>query len=114
MPTGETSPAEPWLFSSPDLLTVDDPNNATWELLPLGDVGVQPPDNTTRLLEENHLVMVGSNPDRLLMIGRSETGKLWGVCAPFSKYIIPSIVFIIAVSRSLNENFTITFHKYVN
>ena len=78
VPTGETSPAEPWLFSSPDLLQVDDPNDATWELLPQGDTGVMPPDNTTRLLEENHIVMVGDNPDRLLMLGRGETGKVWG------------------------------------
>ena len=141
VPTGETTPAEPWVYSSPDLLTVDDPNDATWgksihkpsvlacdlwdqwtvclwlqllpvvcvlvserllvlaELLPEGDIGVMPPDNHTRLLEENHLgailgplwvflglkngirilvvVMVGSNPERLLMLGRGETGKLW-------------------------------------
>ena len=37
-PLGETSPAEPWIFSSPDLLTVADPNKATWELLPEGNV----------------------------------------------------------------------------
>jgi hypothetical protein len=45
VPVGETSPAEPWIFSSPDLLLVDDPNDATWELLPEGDVGIMPPDN---------------------------------------------------------------------
>ena len=76
-PAGETTPAEPWIYSSPDLLTVADPNDATWELLPEGDIGVAPPDNSTQLLEENHLVMVGSNPDRLLMLGRGDTGKLW-------------------------------------
>ena len=77
-PLGETSPAEPWIFSSPDLLTVADPNKATWELLPEGDVGVMPPDGSTRLLEENHLVMVGDDTQRLLMLGRSDVGKVWG------------------------------------
>lgn len=78
VPTGETSPAEPWIFSSPDLLQLEDPTKATWELLPQGNTGVMPPDNTTQLLEENHLVMVGDNPERLLMLGRGETGKIWG------------------------------------
>ena len=77
-PLGETSPAEPWIFSSPDLLTVADPNKATWELLPEGNVGVMPPDSSTRLLEENHLVMVGDDTQRLLMLGRSDVGKVWG------------------------------------
>ncbi len=68
---GETFGSEVFLLRSRNLLTVHDPDDADWETLPAGDVGLRPPEGD--LGEEPHVLAVG---DRLLVLWRTEVGKL--------------------------------------
>lgn len=73
---GETPGSEVFFLRSSDLLTVEDPTQATWETLPLGDVGLQAPDGELALGEEPHVMAVGNQPGRLFCLWRAETGRL--------------------------------------
>lgn len=74
---GETPGSEVFFLRSRNLLHVDDLDDAEWETLPLGDVGLQSPDGELELGEEPHVLQpVDARPERLFSLWRAETGKL--------------------------------------
>ncbi|MFM7684312.1 MAG: sialidase family protein [Actinomycetota bacterium] len=74
---GETPGSEVFFLRSPNLLHVDDLDDAEWQTLPLGDVGLQSPDGELQLGEEPHVLQpVDVLPQRLFSLWRAETGKL--------------------------------------
>ncbi len=74
---GETPNSEVFFLCSRNLLTIDDPRNAIWETLPLGDVGLKPPGGELSLGEEPHIIAIGAHrPGRVFSLWRTETGKL--------------------------------------
>lgn len=74
---GETPGSEAFLLRSPDLLTVDDPGDATWLTLPDGDEGLQCATGELRLGEEPHVFAVSDAlPGRLGMVWRTEVGRI--------------------------------------
>jgi hypothetical protein len=74
---GETPGSEVFFLRSPNLLQVDDLDDAEWETLPLGDVGLQAPGGELALGEEPHvLALLDDQPERLLCLWRTEAGKL--------------------------------------
>lgn len=52
----QSPPEEVWLLRSPNLLSVDHPADATFELLPSGDVGLPPPGGNPSVMEEGHVL----------------------------------------------------------
>lgn len=73
---GETEGSEVFFLRSRNLLHVDDPGEAVWDTLPLGDVGLQAPTGELCLGEEPHVMQVGDLPGRLFCLWRAETGRL--------------------------------------
>lgn len=74
---GETPGSEVFLLRSRNLLHVDDLDDAEWETLPHGDVGLQAPSGDLALGEEPHVLQVGApHADRLFCLWRAETGRL--------------------------------------
>ena len=74
---GETPNSEVFFLRSRNLLSVANPQDAIWETLPLGDVGLKPPGGELALGEEPHIVAIGAHwPGRVFTLWRTETGKL--------------------------------------
>ena len=74
---GETPGSEVFFLRSRNLLHVDDLDDAEWETLPLGDVGLQSPEGDLALGEEPHVLQpVDHRPERLFSLWRAETGML--------------------------------------
>ena len=74
---GETPGSEVFFLRSRNLLVVDDPDEAEWETLPLGDTGLQAPSGDLRLGEEPHILWLERpHPLRVLALWRTETGRL--------------------------------------
>ncbi len=74
---GETPGSEVFFLRSRNLLHIDDLNDAVWETLPDGDVGMQAPGGELSLGEEPHILEVGSgDPNRVFSLWRTETGKM--------------------------------------
>ena len=74
---GETPDSEVFFLRSRNLLAVDDPGDAEWETLPLGDTGLQAPGGELRLGEEPHILWLGEpHSGRVLALWRTETGRL--------------------------------------
>ena len=74
---GETPGSEVFFLRSPDLLTVDDPAEASWQTLPLGEDGLQAPSGTLQLGEEPHILPVSDrDPQRVFCLWRTEVGRL--------------------------------------
>ena len=74
---GETPNSEVFFLRSRNLLSVANPQDAIWETLPLGDVGLKPPGGELALGEEPHIVAIGAHwPGRVFSLWRTETGKL--------------------------------------
>lgn len=74
---GETPGSEVFLLRSPNLLHVEDLDDAVWETLPSADVGLQAPGGALALGEEPHVLQpVEDRPDRLLCLWRTEVGRI--------------------------------------
>ena len=74
---GETPGSEVFFLRSSNLLHVSDLNDAVWETLPIGDVGLQAPGGELCLGEEPHVLAVNDrSPARLFSLWRAETGRL--------------------------------------
>lgn len=74
---GETPGSEVFFLRSRNVLHVDDLDDAEWETLPHGDVGLQSPSGDLVLGEEPHVLQVGApHPGRLFCLWRAETGRL--------------------------------------
>ena len=74
---GETPNSEVFFLRSRNLLAAANPQDAIWETLPLGDVGLKPPGGELSLGEEPHIVAIGAHrPGRVFSLWRTETGQL--------------------------------------
>ena len=69
-------PEEMWVMKSPNLLSARDAAEITWELLPQGDVGIQPVGGheTTNLEEAHVLPLTGAGYPALYVAGRTTVG----------------------------------------
>ncbi len=111
---GETPNSEVFIMRSKDFLKANDPAEATWETLPLGDRGLQY-DSRLSLGEEPHIFQTDpADPDKVMVVWRTEAGIL--ACCTSSDggetFTEPSIMTYDGVRPVKNPRGAFTPHRF--